>query len=201
MPTIQDQIDAAWKDVVISTAPPNAQALFGRSELKIDARKALEAIGKTISAVASAARAHATLSPLDVGKFAIEAMLAVAALKAAILTTLNPAEFLLCVIVSRPEPGKKLEEIQTDVAFYLALTEFELQLVPASLGISVEFLEEVKKDLDLAKPNALENIQSILKTQGECGRILCENFASKDGGPHAIPHYRYNSQLVTLRFS
>ena len=180
-----ESTEATWEGVIVPEAAPQAQGLLGRSELRLDVRRALEAIGKTLSAVVAGATLGSASPALAIGKVALDALLAVAALRSAVLWSLTPAEFLVCVILSTEKEGRTLGDVESNVSFYLGLDEQMISLLPWYLRIDRAFLEEARVHLE--ETNGIEN---ILSKQEKEGRIILQN-----------GRYRYNDQFVTLKMS
>jgi hypothetical protein len=158
-------LQGAWKEVVIKeeVKDPNTQALIGGVNLRVNARKALEAVYLTAQLYLKGklALTTANLGPeeiADMGKMFFEL---VATTLDALLETLRDSTYVTCVVLAGHPAGLTPVELEQEVKAFVEGAD--AAKLPFYMGFTDKFLSNVRNQI--GSPRAFGTILEDLRKE------------------------------------
>ncbi|WP_437659051.1 hypothetical protein [Sorangium sp. So ce1182] len=172
-----EHINRLWQDAIRRDVSRGTLAIGPGGDYRLDVRKSLEALGKTLSVALGLEKGiDASTTSASVLKLGLDALFAVISLREAVFTRLTPLQLLTCMILVRSQESKDdglneaegadqsptgltREALAKELAFYTTIDTPEL--FPWYLGVDRAYLEKARSAL--GEDGAIDNTISKLK--------------------------------------
>lgn len=161
--TERTALAAAWKGAVTKAADPNTKAMAFKGNYRIKLTSAFAAAFHTAIAVLKGAEL-AVGNPLAVFELGADVFAAVVHALAAVREKMMPAEFMLCLSLSRSPAGMSDRDLEETVRTFFSANP---QIFPWYLGIDAKLLEKAAQQL-----HSTEDFQDIVKKLIKDGLIV-----------------------------